>query len=47
LDANDNARILQRPFDTDSSKSLKGSSEAGQNNESLNFTVRYWRKIPA
>jgi hypothetical protein len=40
----DNARILQRPFDTDSAKSLKGSSEAYGGREILNFTVRYWRK---
>jgi hypothetical protein len=45
LDANDNARILQRPFDTDSSKSLKGSSETGSGNQKLNFTARYWRKV--
>ena len=41
----DNARVLQRPFDTDSAKSLKGSSESYGRNEPLTFTVRYWRKI--
>jgi hypothetical protein len=44
-DPNDNVRILQQPFDTDSTKSLKGSSEAYAGKESLRFTVRYWRKL--
>ncbi|MDE2600145.1 MAG: hypothetical protein KGL40_11040 [Rhodocyclaceae bacterium] len=46
-DASDNARILQQPFDTDSSKALKGSSEAYAGREMLRFSVRYWRKVGA
>lgn len=40
----DNARILQRPFDTDSDKSLKGDNEAHAGKGSLLFSVRYWRR---
>lgn len=46
-DPQDNARILQQPFDTDSSKSLKGSSEAYAGREVLRFSIRYWRKVEA
>jgi hypothetical protein len=41
----DQARVLQRPFDTDSGKALKGSNEAYAERESLKFTIRYWRKL--
>lgn len=44
-DPQDNARILQQPFDTDSAKSLKGSNEAYAGRETLRFSVRYWRKV--
>jgi hypothetical protein len=46
-DPQDNARILQQPFDTDSTKSLKGSTEAYAGREALRFSVRYWRKVDA
>ena len=38
------ARILQRPFDTDSDKSLKGDNEAYAGKGSLMFSVRYWSR---
>lgn len=44
---NDNVRILQQPFDTDSAKSLKGSSEAYAGREMLRFSVRYWHREDA
>lgn len=40
----DHARILQRPFDTDSDKSLKGDNESHAGKGSLMFSVRYWRR---
>jgi len=42
--AADNARILQRPFDTDPGKSLKGDNEIYAGKGALPFTVRYWRR---
>lgn len=44
-DANDNVRVLQQPFDPDSAKSLKGSSEAYAGREALRFSLRYWRRV--
>ena len=46
-DAADNARILQRPFDTDPGKSLKGDNEVYAGKGALPFTVRYWRRNAA
>ena len=43
-DAGDNVRVLQQPFDPDSAKALKGSSEAWAGREMLRFSVRYWRR---
>lgn len=39
------ARILSKPFDTDSSKSLKTGNESRGMTETLNFKVRYTRKL--
>ncbi|HWU85435.1 MAG TPA: hypothetical protein VN028_08865, partial [Rhodocyclaceae bacterium] len=41
----DQVRVLQRPFDTDSGKAFKGSSELYDERQSLGFSVRYWRKL--
>lgn len=43
-DAKDNVRVLQQPFDPDSAKALKGSSEAWAGREVLRFSIRYWRQ---
>ncbi|HWT53813.1 MAG TPA: hypothetical protein VN066_03325 [Rhodocyclaceae bacterium] len=40
----DNVRVLQQPFDTDSAKSLKGSSEVYAGQEMLRFSIRYARR---
>ncbi len=44
-DPQDNIRILQKPFETDSGKALKTGSDSRNATTALNFTVRYWRKL--
>lgn len=44
-DDQDNIRILQKPFETDSGKSLRTGNDSRNAATSLNFTVRYWRKL--
>lgn len=43
----DNVRILQRPFDTDPHKALKGDNEIYAGKGAVTFSVRYWRKSDA